>query len=110
MAWRIYKTDYSQKFTFPSAVRALGLGAITYRWRTLGTFVKCRVGISNLDGDASSKFFTMGAGPDSCNGLDKSRLAVVYMARSANIDGWLISIFFDIPIWKSLFPMQQLVS
>jgi hypothetical protein len=32
------------------------------------------------------------------------------MARSANIDGWLISIFFDIPIWKSLFPMQQLVS
>jgi hypothetical protein len=46
----------------------------------LRTFVKCSIGITDLDGDASPKLFAMGAGPDSCDGFDKSRLAMVNMA------------------------------
>jgi hypothetical protein len=80
MAWRVDKTHYPEKFAFSFTVSALGLSAIAYRWRTLRTFVKCSIGITDLDGDASPKLFAMGAGPDSCDGFDKSRLAMVNMA------------------------------
>ena len=80
MAWRVDKTHHAEKFTFSSAVNALGLSAIAY-WRgALRTLVKCGIGISNFDGDASSKLFTVSAGPYSCNRFDKSRLAMVNMA------------------------------
>ena len=80
MTWRVDKTYYAEKFTLSSAVSALGLRAIAYRCRALRTFVKCSIGISNLDSNASSKLFTMSAGPDSCDGFYKSRLAMVNMA------------------------------
>lgn len=80
MTWRVDKTHYAEKFTFTSAVNTLGLSAITYWWGTVRTLVKGSVGIANFDGDASSKLFTMSAGPDSCNGFDKRRLAMVDMA------------------------------
>ncbi len=80
MARRVYKTHDPEKFTFTSTVSALGLSTIAYRWGALRTFVKCSIGIADLDGDASSKLFAMSAGPDSCDGFDKSRLAMVNMA------------------------------
>lgn len=80
MAWGVDKTHYPEKFTFSSAVSALGLSTIAYWWGALRTFVKCSIGIADLDGDASSKLFAMSAGPDSCDGFDKSRLAMVNMA------------------------------
>ena len=80
MAWRVDKTNHPEKFTLSSTVGALGLCAIALRCRALRTFVKCRISISNLDGNASSKLFAMSAGPDSCDGFDKSRLAMVDVA------------------------------
>jgi hypothetical protein len=58
----------------------LGLRAIAFRCRALRTFVKRRISISNFDGNASSKLFAMSAGPDSCDGFYKSRLAMVNVA------------------------------
>jgi hypothetical protein len=80
MAWRVDKTHHAEKFTFSSAVNALGLSTIAYRWGALRTFVKCSIGIADLDRNTSSKLFAMSAGPDSCDGFDKSRLAMVDVA------------------------------
>jgi hypothetical protein len=80
VAWRVDKTHYAEKFTFSPAVSALGLSTIAYRRGALRTFVKCGIGIADLDRNASSKLFAMSAGPDSCDGFDKSRLAMVNVA------------------------------
>jgi hypothetical protein len=80
MAWRVYKAHYSEKFTFSSTVSALGLGTIAYRWGASRTFIKCSVGVTDLDGNTSSKLFAMSARPDSCDGFDKGRLAMVNVA------------------------------
>jgi hypothetical protein len=56
------------------------LSTIAYRWGALRTFVKCGIGIADLDRNTSSKLFAMSAGPDSCDGFDKSRLAMVNVA------------------------------
>ena len=107
MARRVYKTHYAEKFTFSSTVSALGLSSIAYRRGAFGALIKCRICVANFDGNASSKLLAMSASPDTSDGFDKSRLAMVDVACCANVNAWLIPIFFDIPVWECLFPMQQ---
>jgi hypothetical protein len=54
VTWGINKTHDSKEFAFTSTIGALGLSAVTHRWRTLRTFVKCSISITDLDGDPSS--------------------------------------------------------
>ena len=110
MTRRIDKTYYTKKFAVFPAVAALGFCAVAYRCRAMRTFVKCCIGITDLDRNSSSKLFTVSAGPDSSNSFYKSRLAMVNMSCGSNVNTRLVSIFFDIPFRQGLFPMQQVIS
>ena len=68
--------------------------------------VKRSISVAHFDRDAPSQLLAVGAGPDAGDGFDECGLAVVNVARSADVDARLIAIFFDVPIRQSLFPMQ----
>src|SRR3712207_2846953 len=110
MTWRVHKTHHPEQFTVLSAVGAPGPRAVAYRCGAMRTLVKCCIGIADLDRNSSSKLFTVSAGPDSRDSLDKRCLAMVNMPGGADVNTWLVSIFVDIPFRQGLFPMQQVVS
>src|SRR5918911_1297844 len=110
MTWRVNEAHHPQKFTVSTTISTFGLSAVAHRRRTAWTFVKCGISIADFNCNAPPKLLTMSTGPDSSDSFNKCRLAMVNVPRSTDVNTWLISIFFDIPFWQGLFPVQQLVS
>jgi hypothetical protein len=109
MPRRVDKTHHPEKLALATAVVALWLSAVADGRRAFGTFVKRRVGVANFYRDAPPQLFAVGAGPDAGDGLYKCGLAVVDMARGADVDAGLVAVFLDVPFRQGLFPVQSLL-
>jgi hypothetical protein len=107
VSWGIDKTNYAQEIALAATVGASGLRAIAERRGALRALVKCSIGITNLDCDASAQFLAMCARPDPGYGLYERCLAVVDMAGGSDVNAWLKPVFFDVPFRQRLLPMHR---
>jgi len=94
----VYKTEDSQEFRGFLANWADGCRRVALRAGMVLTSVDRPVGVADLDGNATSKLFAVGARPNTCNCLNERGLPMVNVPRSADVDFRLSREFWQLSL------------